>query len=168
MDTATWVMAGLAVVLLGVAYLGGRQVAVAGLERAGNLLWSNLPLLLLSFLVAGLVQALLPQDLVVRWLGREAGWKGVLLGCVAGGLVPGSPYALFPVVGALYKTGASLGAVVGFLTAWALWSVTRLPLEAALVGPRVMVVRLLCTLGFPPLAGLLAHLVAGWTGWAAP
>jgi len=168
MDTATWVMAGLAVALLVVAHLRGRQVAVAGLTRGGTLLWDNLPLLLLSFAVAGLAQVLLPQDLVARWLGRDAGWKGVLLGCLAGGLVPGSPYALFPVVGALYRTGASLGAVVGFVTAWALWSVTRLPLEAALVGPRVTVVRYLCTLGFPPLAGLLAHWVVGWTNWAAP
>lgn len=168
MATATWVMLVLSIALTVVAYLRGRDIALAGFTRAGNLLWTNLPLLLLSFAVAGLAQVLVPQDLVARWLGREAGWRGVLLGCVAGGLVPGSPYALFPIVGALHKSGAGLGAVVGFLTAWALWSVTRLPLEAALVGPRVMAVRFLCTVAFPPLAGLLAHMVAGWSTWAAP
>ncbi len=162
MDTATWVMLALAIGLGGYALWRGKATALEGVSRGANLLWTNLLLLLLSFFVSGMAQVLLPADLVGRWLGREAGVRGVLLGCVAGGLVPGSPYALFPIVGTLYRMGAGLGAVVGFLAAWSVWSVTRLPLEAALVGPRVMWVRFVCTAACPPLAGLLAHAVSGW------
>ena len=159
MDIATIVMAIIAVVLLVVAYFRGSDLPVAGLKAGGRTLWNNLPLLLLSFAVAGLVQVLIPGELVSRWLGTEAGFRGIMLGCIVGGLVPGAPYATFPIVAALYRSGAGIGAVVGFVTAWALWSVGRIPTEVALIGPRVTLVRFLSTLVFPPVAGLIAHVV---------
>ena len=94
-----------------------------------------------------------------RWLGTRAGGKGVLVACVAGGLMPGAPYTVFPLAAVLYQSGAGLGAVVGFLTAWALWSVSRLPVEVALVDPKVALVRYGITFVVPPIAGLLANLV---------
>jgi hypothetical protein len=83
----------------------------------------------------------------------------VLIGCVVGGLFPGSPYAAFPMVAALYRSGASLGAVVGFVCAWALWSVSRLPVEISLIGAKPALVRYVLTLAVPPLAGLAAAAV---------
>jgi len=160
MDTATLIMIALAVILTLVAYLRG-GVHWQGLQRGGRLFWSNLLLLLASFAVAGLAQVLIPRDIIQRWIGAESGWRGILLGSVAGGLVPGSPYAVFPIVGSLYQAGASLGAVVSFVSAWALWSVTRLPTEVALIGPRATLVRFAATFVVPPLAGLFAQHVLG-------
>jgi uncharacterized membrane protein YraQ (UPF0718 family) len=74
--------------------------------------------------------------------------------------VPGSPYAVFPIVGGLYKAGASLGAVVSFVSAWSLWSVSRLPVEMALVDPKPALVRYAITFVVPPIAGLLAQAIA--------
>jgi uncharacterized membrane protein YraQ (UPF0718 family) len=130
---------------------------LAGLLTAGRTLWRNLLILLLSFAIAGLVQVLVPRELIARWLGAQAGFKGVLIACAAGGLVPGAPYAVFPLVAALYRAGAGLGAVVGFVSAWSLWSVSRLPLEMALIGPKPALVRYGITFLVPPLAGLLAN-----------
>ncbi len=73
--------------------------------------------------------------------------------------MPGSPYATFPLVAALYRAGASLGAVVGFVSAWALWSVSRLPVEIALIDTKPALVRYAVTFVVPPLAGLLAEFV---------
>jgi uncharacterized membrane protein YraQ (UPF0718 family) len=116
-----------------------------------------MPLLLLSFVIAGVAQVLIPKDLVAGWLGSQAGIKGILIGSVVGGLVPGSPYAVFPVVGALYKSGASLGAVVSFVSAWLLWSVSRLPVEMALIDPKAALIRYSITFIVPPIAGLIAQ-----------
>jgi uncharacterized membrane protein YraQ (UPF0718 family) len=159
MDTTTLVLAGVAGVLLVIAFYRGNNLPRAGLLAAGRTLWRNLAILLLGFVIAGLVQVLIPRDLITRWLGAEAGFKGVLIGCAAGGLVPGSPYAVFPLVAALYQAGAGLGAVVGFVSAWSLWSVTRLPVEMALIGPRPALVRYAITFVVPPIAGLLAEVV---------
>jgi hypothetical protein len=64
-------------------------------------------------------------------------------------------------VASLYQAGASLGAVVGFVSAWALWSVSRLPLEIALIGPRPALIRYAVTFFVPPIVGLLAKAVEG-------
>jgi uncharacterized membrane protein YraQ (UPF0718 family) len=160
MDTTTLVLAAVAAILLAIAFWRGRGLPLAGLLAGGRTLWRNLPVLLLGFVVAGLAQVLIPKDLITRWLGTEAGVKGVLIGCVVGGLVPGAPYATFPLVATLYQAGASLGAVVGFVSAWSLWSVSRLPLEIALIDSKPALVRYAITFVVPPIAGLLAEAVA--------
>jgi uncharacterized membrane protein YraQ (UPF0718 family) len=160
METTTLVLGGIAMAMLAAAFWRGRDLPVAGLMAAGRTLWGNLPMLLLSFLIAGLAQVLIPKDVIAHWLGTAAGVKGVLIGCVVGGLVPGSPYAVFPVVAALYRAGAGIGAVVGFVSAWSLWSVTRLPVEMALIDPKPAIIRYVVTFAVPPLAGLLAEGVA--------
>ena len=159
MDTTTLILAAVAVLLLAIAFSRQRDLPLSGLLAAGRTLWRNLPILLLGFVIAGLIQVIVPPEVISRWLGTRAGVKGVLVACVAGGLMPGAPYAVFPLAAVLYQSGAGLGAVVGFLTAWALWSVSRLPVEVALVDPKVALVRYGITFVVPPIAGLLANLV---------
>lgn len=156
MDTITLVMVGLALVLLVIAFVRGKNVAVEGIKLAGASIWNNLALMLAGFLIAGLMQVLLPKELIATWLGNKVGFKAVLFGCVAGGLIPGSPYVVFPIVAGLYKAGAGLGALVGFITAWSLWSVSRLPVEIALIEPKVAIIRYAITFIVPPVAGLFA------------
>ena len=163
MDTTTLVLAAAAAMLLAIAFWRGHDLPLAGLLTAGRTLWRNLPMLLLSFVIAGLAQVLIPKELITRWLGTQAGVKGVLIGCVVGGLVPGAPYAVFPLVAALYRAGAGLGSIVGFVSAWSLWSVSRLPVEMALIDPKPALVRYVITFVVPPIAGLLAEVV-GSTG----
>ncbi len=157
MNTTILILAAVAAILLVIAFWRGRDLPSAGLLAAGHTLWRNLPILLLGFVIAGLVQVLVPKELISHWLGAQAGVKGVLIACLAGGLVPGSPYAVFPLVAALYQAGAGLGAVVAFVSAWSLWSVSRLPIEMALIDPRAALVRYGLTFLVPPFAGLLAN-----------
>ena len=160
MDATTLILAAVAAALLAIAFWRGQGLPLAGLLTAGRSLWRNLPLLLLGFVVAGLAQVLIPKDLITRWLGSGAGIKGILIGCVVGGLAPGAPYATFPLVAALYQDGASLGAVVGFVSAWGLWSVSRLPVEMALIDPKPALIRYAVTFLMPPVAGVLAEAIA--------
>jgi len=158
-DTTTLVLAVAAALLLALAFRRGPSVALDGLLAAWGTLRRNLVLLILGFVLAGLVQVLIPRALINRWLGDQAGVKGILIGCVVGGLVPGAPYATFPLVASLYQAGASIGAVVGFVSAWALWSVSRLPVEIALIDPRPALIRYAITFVVPPIAGVLAEVV---------
>jgi uncharacterized membrane protein YraQ (UPF0718 family) len=159
MNSATIMMIALAVILTVVAYFQG-GIHVAGLKLGAKSIWDNLLLLLASFAVAGLVQVLIPRELISRWLGTEAGFKGILLGCIAGGLIPGSPYSVFPVIASFYEAGASISTIVSFITAWSLWSVSRLPIEVAIIGPKVTWVHVISTLIFPPIAGVIAQLIS--------
>lgn len=157
MNTTTIIMVALAVILTVVAYFRG-GVHLTGLRLGAKTIWDNLLLLLASFAVAGLARVLIPKELISQWLGAQAGFKGIMLGCVAGGLVPGSPYSVFPIIASFYEAGAGIGTIVGFITAYSVWSVARLPLEVGIIGPKVTLARYLSTLIFPPIAGLIAQL----------
>jgi uncharacterized membrane protein YraQ (UPF0718 family) len=153
----TLVMGALALVLLAVGLLRGHGEHIAGLKAGATMVVGVLPLLVLAFIVAGMVQVLLPSESVARWIGSESGLRGIWIGTVAGGLTPGGPYVSLPIVAGLLKSGAGIGTIVAFLTAWSVWAVARLPMEVGILGWRVTGMRLACTFFFPPLAGLLAH-----------
>ena len=127
-----------------------------GFKTAFKMLIEILPLLFFAFIIAGMVQVLLPKDLLARWVGTESGLKGILIGTVAGGLTPGGPYVSLPVVAGLLKSGAGVGTMVAFLTSWSLWAVGRLPMEIGILGWKFTFLRLACTFFFPPIAGWLA------------
>lgn len=152
----TIIMAVLAILLFLIAYFKGQNQHIAGLKSAYNMTIQIVPLLIFAFIVAGLVQTLLPRDLLSKWVGDESGIRGILIGTVAGGLTPGGPYVSLPLVAGLLKAGASSGTMVAFLTSWSLWAVSRLPMEIGILGWRFTVLRLICTFFFPPIAGFLA------------
>ncbi len=159
MDLTTLILIIISGALLIYMLIKDKTMALDGIKSAGITLWENLAILLVGFLLAGLIQVLIPKEMIVNWLGNQAGFKAVLIGCVTGGLIPGSPYAVFPIAGGFYKAGAGLGAMVGFITAWALWSVTRLPVEIALINPKLAMIRYAITFIIPPAAGALAQLL---------
>ncbi|HEY77778.1 MAG TPA: permease [Dehalococcoidia bacterium] len=155
----TIIMGVVAVVLLYIGYQRGGGEHLIGLRSAGNLLVQIIPLLVLAFIVAGMIQVLVPVQLISRWIGAESGLRGILIGTLMGGIAPGGPYVSMPVAAGLLRVGASTGTMVAFLTSWSLWAVTRLPLEIGIMGWRFTLIRLACTFFFPPVAGLLANLL---------
>lgn len=153
----TIIMGLLALILVYVGYSKGGGQHILGLKSALTMLIQIVPLLILAFIVAGMIQTLLPQEIISKWVGAESGLRGILLGTVAGALTPGGPYVSLPVVAGLLKTGASVGTMVAFITAWSLWAVARLPMEVGILGWRFTLIRLASTFIFPPIAGLIAN-----------
>ena len=153
----TIIMAAVAIALVALGYWRGKGEHLQGLRTSWQTTIETLPIILFSFVVAGMARALLPQDLLSRWVGTESGLRGLLIGAVAGSLTPGGPYVSLPVMAALLRAGASLGPMVAFYTGWALWSVPRLPMEVGILGWKVSLVRLASNLLFPPIAGWLAQ-----------
>ncbi len=161
-DRTPIVLTVVALALAGLAWWqGGPELAWDGLVEGGKTLLSVVPLLLAAFLIAGLTQTLVTREAVTRWLGTGSGWRGVALACLGGALIPGGPYVYYPISAVLLKTGASLGVLVTFVTAKNIWSVSRLPLEFALLGPRLTLARLAVTLILPPLLGFVAEALFG-------
>ncbi|MBN2398574.1 MAG: permease [Deltaproteobacteria bacterium] len=153
----TIIMGILAAALLLIAYFRGEGEQITGMRLALTLTVEILPLLFFAFIVAGMVQVLLPQDLLAKWIGEESGLRGILLGAIAGGFSPGGPYVNLPIAAGLLRAGASAGTMVAFLTGWSLWAVSRLPMEVGILGWRFTLIRLACTFIFPPIAGLIAQ-----------
>jgi len=152
----TIIMGVLALALVIIAYNKGGGEHILGLKSAGTMLVQIIPLLICAFIVAGMIQVLLPFEMISRWIGSESGLRGILIGTVVGGLAPGGPYISLPVAAGLLRVGASVGTMVAFLTSWSLWAIARLPMEIGIMGWKFTLIRIACTFFFPPIAGLLA------------
>lgn len=157
----TIVMGVLAAILLFIGYHKGQGQHISGMKSALNMTLEILPLLVFAFIVAGMVQVLLPRELLAKWVGVESGMRGILIGSVAGGLAPGGPYVSLPIAAGLLRSGASVGTMVAFLTGWSLWAVSRLPMEVGILGWRFTLIRIASTFFFPPIAGLIAQALFG-------
>lgn len=154
------IMAGLAAVLVLIGVQRGQGEYLSGLQSAWVMTIQVLPLLIFAFIVAGMIQVLLPRELLSKWVGAESGLRGLFIGTLAGGLTPGGPYVSMPVVAGLIRAGAGVGTMVAFLTAWSLWAVSRLPMEVGILGWRFTLIRLAATFFFPPIAGFIAQQIA--------
>lgn len=157
MLTSILIMGVLAVGLLVFGYLRGKGEHLEGLRRTKDMVIEIFPLLICAYIVAGMVQVLVPRETVSHWLGKESGFRGIILACVAGGVTPGGPLISLPVATGFLRAGAGVGTIVAYLTAWSLWAAGRLPLEIGIMGLRITFIRIVCTFFFPPIAGLIAR-----------
>ena len=151
------IMAVLAIALLLIAYFRGKGEHILGIKSALDMTIQILPLLIFAFIVAGMIQVLVPKELVSKWVGVESGMRGIIIGTVAGGLSPGGPYVSLPIVAGLLRAGAGVGTMVAFLTGWSLWAVSRLPMDVGILGWKFTLIRIGVTFFFPPVAGLIAQ-----------
>lgn len=151
------IMGTLAIALLITAYLKGEGEHIIGMKSALNMTIQILPLLVFAFIVAGMIQVLLPQEVISKWVGTESGLRGIIIGTVAGGLSPGGPFVSLPVVAGLLRAGAGVGTMVAFLTGWSLLAVNRLPMDIGILGWKFTAIRLGVTFFFPPIAGIIAQ-----------
>jgi uncharacterized membrane protein YraQ (UPF0718 family) len=154
----TAIMAVLAIAALFFGYSRGEGQHITGLKLSLKMTIEILPLLFFAFILAGMVQVLLPQAQISRWIGDASGLRGILIGTIAGGITPGGPYVSLPLAAGLLKAGAGWGTMVAYVTAWSLWAIARMPMEIGIMGWKFTFVRFACTFFFPPIAGIIAQL----------
>lgn len=161
MDTPTFIMMALAVVLFLIACLKGENSHILGLKAGMELLIKVMPRVFFAFIVAGMIQVLLPKAFILKWVGSDSGMKGILVGTIAGALTPGGPFTHFPIIASFYKAGADIAPMIAYLTAWSVLGVHRIIIwEIPLLGNRVTFIRVLVSMFFPVIAGLLTKLIS--------
>jgi uncharacterized membrane protein YraQ (UPF0718 family) len=158
---AQWLPIVTILVMMAMAWrYGGVGFVLVGLQEGGEFLFRMTPGLALAFFLGRLMdqimQRFLSPETTLRRLGTESGWRALGWVTLAGALFPGGPYAYYPFVGTLMRAGTNPRLLVAFIAAKNLWSVTRLPLEFALLGPRLTLARIAVTFFIPPLLGIAA------------
>ena len=158
LDASTWILLALVVGAVGIGIARDASLPVRAMAASGRLLrgvWFDLAL---GFLLAGLIEVLIPPQAMTRWLGGERIGQGILIGWAAGLALPGGPYFFFPVAANLLKHGAAAGPVIALLTAKTLVSPIRvLTYEAPLLGWPLTLARCIPALLLPPLLGVLGQ-----------
>ena len=157
--TGSLVVYGAALVLF--VYALGREDGTVqdALQRACTEFVKLTPRLACALLAAGFVVQLLPADAVGQFLGPDAGFGAILVGSVAGLLVPSGPVLAFALAAAFARQGASVPALVSFITGWSVFATHRIAIfEIPMLGPSFVRLRLLCVLPLPVAAGAVATL----------
>jgi uncharacterized membrane protein YraQ (UPF0718 family) len=158
MDASFLILLGLTLVALGLAYFRDPALVSRGLQSSGRLFGGVWMELALGFVLAGLLDVLIPAPVLSRWLGDEHLGQGILIGWGAGLVMPGGPYLVFPVVANLLKSGAAPGPLIALLTAKTLVSPVRmLTYEAPLLGWPMTLARFIPGVLLPPALGWIGH-----------
>jgi uncharacterized membrane protein YraQ (UPF0718 family)/regulator of protease activity HflC (stomatin/prohibitin superfamily) len=121
------------------------------------------PYLLLGLLVAGLLHVLLPEALILRWMGRP-GLSGVAMAALVGVPLPICSCGVVPIALALRRKGASRPATLSFLTTTPESSVDSILLTWGLAGPVMALARPLAAFATALLGGILAIAYLGREG----
>lgn len=107
----------------------------------------------------GLFAVWVPKDIVVRYLGKTSGVKGIFLAIILGALPTGPLYIAFPIASALLKKGAKISNIVVFLSAWACIKVPQEMVELQFLGVRFTLSRLSLTVIFVVIMGIFIEKV---------
>ena len=162
MDSAFFILLGMVVVVAGIAWLKAPALPLRGLLASGKLLRSVWVELGFGFLLAGLLEVLIPQATLSGWLGPQRAGQGILAGWAAGLMLPGGPYVVFPIAADLYRNGAAAGPLIALISAKMLVSPIRtLTYEVPLLGWPLTLARLLPALLLPPILGVVGHWLFG-------
>jgi len=100
-----------------------------------------LPLLLLMLALISVVLFLIPNETLIRYMGKGSGIEGwaiaALLGSVA--LIPG--FIAYPLCGILIKSGVAYTTIAVFITTLTMVGIVTLPLEAKFFGWKTSIIR---------------------------
>lgn len=123
-----------------------------------------LPKVLAACLIAAFVAVLMPREVVLRWVGAESGFLGIIVATLAGTICPGGPITIFPIAAAFVAIGADTGAAIAFITSWTLLGYARILVwELPFFGGEFVIWRTLISIPLPIVAGILARILVGLT-----
>ena len=104
-------------------------------------------------ILMGLFMVWVSKDVVLKYLGKTSGLKGVSVAIFLGALPTGPLYAAFPLALALKNKGASITNIIIFLSAWACIKIPQELVEIQFLGFKFMMARLVLTIIFVTIMG---------------
>ena len=111
----------------------------------------------------GLFSVWVSEEMVMKYLGRTSGVKGISLAILFGALPTGPLYIAFPIAAALLKKGASISNVIVFLSAWACIKLPQEMMELQFLGWKFMALRLVLTVVFVSIMGVSMEHIIEWS-----
>ena len=138
-----------------------RELGLKALSISGHQIKEMLFIIPPIFVMLGLLDVWVPRETMVRFMGEGSGLKGILLALFIGSAAAGPLYGAFPVAAVFMKKGAKFSNILIFIGAW---STTKIPMflfEAASLGMKFAVTRLLIDIpGIIIIAIILSKLVS--------
>jgi uncharacterized membrane protein YraQ (UPF0718 family) len=119
--------------------------AVDSVDNSWYYVKEMLQIMPVVFLLTALMDAWIPKEVIMRYLGSDSKMKGVFLSFILGSISAGPIYSAFPICVVLLKKGATVRNIVIILSAWAVIKVPMLIAEVKFLGIEFMIVRWILT-----------------------
>lgn len=132
------------------------------IENFINVCLEALPFLALGFFIAGILKAFFANDVITKILGKDSSYMwSPIKGAILGAPIPLCSCSVIPVATTLKNQGANKGALTAFLVSAPETGADSLSISYALLGPIMMVARLISALSS---AIITAYCVLALTG----
>ena len=114
-------------------------------------------------IIIGLFSVWIPKEMVVKYMGKTSGIKGIFFSIALGMLPTGPLYIAFPMAIALLKKGAKISNIIIFISAWACIKLPQELVEIQFLGIEFTFLRLALTITFVVIMGILIEKIIDFT-----
>jgi len=141
--------------------------ATVALSSTWHILRSVAFIILSVFVLIGLVQAWLKEDVIAKKLGEKSGLKAMLVSALFGSILVGPLFAIFPLLKSLLDRGARVAVITVMLTTWAV-KIPMIPIEIKFLGPHFVILRVGLILALViPMSLIMEKIISAKSGKAA-
>lgn len=146
-----------ALVLYAWALISSPEKTGAALQAGATAFLNTLPIIVAVFLGLGLFNVWVDKKKVAGALGKGSGMWSIVLASLAGTILVGPVYVIFPLMKAVREHGARWAVVGAVLAAWAV-KIPMVPMEMSMLGVRFSVLRII----FVAIAAIPIGLLLEW------
>ena len=135
------ILLGLTFIFLVISFFTDRKKTFTGIKKGLKMFLGLLPTILNVLILVSIFLYLVPNETLIKLLGKNSGITGVMIAAVLGSvsLIPG--FIAYPLAAILLKSGATYTVVAVFITTLMMVGVLTLPLEAKYFGMKVSLIR---------------------------
>ena len=126
-------------------FIINQNMGIASVKNSFYYIKEMIMIMPVIFVLTALLDLWVPKEKIMKYLGKEAKAKGVVLSFILGSISAGPIYAAFPLCVMLHKKGTSVRNLVIILSAWAVIKVPMLLNEMKFLGFEFMAVRWVLT-----------------------
>jgi uncharacterized membrane protein YraQ (UPF0718 family) len=129
------------ILALVISLIASRQKTLGALRIAVRRFANILPAFLIMLILVSIVLFLIPDEVIIRYLGADAKYLAVLSAAVLGSITLMPGFIAFPLAGVLLEKGVLYMVLSAFTTTLMMVGVLTYPVEKAYFGTKVTIIR---------------------------
>jgi len=142
---------------LTISFIKDKKQTIKALQIAIKKLKKILPMFTLIIIMVSILLYLLPEHVIIKYLGMENKWLAVSISSLLGSISVMPGFIAFPLSGLLHKQGVPMMVLASFTTTLMMVGILSFPFEKAYLGTKTALLRnVLCF-----LIGLIIALCIG-------
>lgn len=133
-----------------------RNKAILGFKYALTT-YKNLLIVIVGVaFLSGIISEIIDENIVKKFIGKESGFKGTLIGATFGTLMVGPAYVYYPFLKELLNKGAKINVLATTIGAWAI-KLQWLPFAITLLGAKFIITLNIFIFIFAIISGYLVE-----------